>query len=77
MQKVRIMNGRHAGAVIEVCEPVPMVIQLPAILQDPLGAESPLPLRKDLRWDGCYEYRVVFFVDDVEQPKGEWRAFLA
>lgn len=76
MQKVKIMNGPHAGSVIEVCEPVPEVVQLRAILKEPAGKEGSLPLRKDLRWDSCYEYRIEFFVEDMEQRKGEWRAVL-
>jgi len=77
MQKVKIMDGPHAGDVIEVCEPVPTEIRLPAALKEPVGATGSLPLRKDVRWDRYYKYRVCFFVEDLEQGKGEWRAVLA
>ena len=77
MQKAKIMDGPHAGEVIEVCEPVPEVIQLRVALKEPVSETGSLPICKDLRWGRYHEYRVYFFVEDLEQRKGEWRAVLA
>jgi hypothetical protein len=73
MQKVRIMDGFHEGAIIEVPELVPSEIQLAVHPPETLATEGPGFPRQKLR---IYNYRVEFYVEEFALAKGEWRGFL-
>lgn len=73
MQKVRVMDGFHEGAIIEVPEPVPEVINLAVHHQETLYTKGPEISKQTFR---TYNYRVDFFSTDPKAFTGEWRAFL-
>lgn len=73
MQKVRIRDGFHEGAIIEVPEPVPSEIRLAVNPPETLATEGPGIPRQKSR---IYNYRVEFYVEDLALAKGEWRGVL-